>query len=131
MTSQTYATSRIQEALRQTGGNTTRTRQLIQQWVMEDQRLLYELARPHMKGIIAHAISRVERHKDASIEEPPDLPEAPAADEDSFGRDLLKALQDSNVHFGQEEGRTPGRSKSGASKQHIDAINKMTGRNQN
>ena len=129
MSSHTYATSRIREALRQTNGNATRARQLVQHWILEDQRLLYELARPHMKGIVAHAISRVERHKDAAIEEPPDLPEAPAGDEDSFGRDLLNALQGSNVRFGQEEGHTPRHAKSGASKQHIDAINKMTGRN--
>lgn len=129
MTSQTYATSRIQEALRQTGGNATRARQLVQQWVLEDQRLLYELARPHMKGIVAHAISRVEHQKDATVEEPPDMPEAPAGDEDSFGRDLLKALQGNTVRFGQEEGRAPRSTKSGASRQHIDAINKMTGRN--
>jgi hypothetical protein len=129
MTTQSYATSRIREALRQTGGNAMRTRQLVQQWILEDQRLLFELARPHMKGIVAHAISRVERQKDASIEEPPDLPEAPSDDEDSFGRDLLKALKGNNLRFGQEEGRTPRRSKRSASRQHIDAINKMTGRN--
>ena len=128
MTSNSYATSRIREALRQTGGNATRTRQLVQQWITEDQRLLYELTRPHMKGIIAHAISRVETQKDAPAEEPPDMPEPPAGDTDSFGRDLLKALQGNTVRFGEEEGRTSRRSKTGASKQHIDAINKMTGR---
>lgn len=129
MTSQNYATSRIKEALRQTGNNSTQARKLVQQWVMQDQRLLYELARPHMKGIIAHAISRAEQEKDAPAQESPDFPEAPADDVDSFGRDLLRALQGNSLRFGQEEGRTPRPSKTGASKQHIDAINKMTGRN--
>jgi hypothetical protein len=84
-----------------------------------------ELATPHLKGIVAHAVGRVVNDKTAQPEEHPDTPDSIDMPLDTFGRELLGALSGRNTpRFGQEDAAPPTGHKT-ASKAHIDAINKI------
>ena len=54
-----YAERRIIKALEAAKGNPTRARQQIIAWSHDDPKLLLALARPHLTGIVAHAVNRV------------------------------------------------------------------------
>ena len=120
--SREYAENKIKEALHLTRGNTTQARQHIIALAMNDPKLLKELAKPHMAGIVAHAVGRVVRGKteDAPIPAPSE-----DADKDTLGMDILKAIAGGDTaQFGQENYGRPV-PKQGASQRHIDAINQM------
>ena len=121
-----YVETRIQEALRQHKGNAGKARQQVMAWASEDQRLLFGLAKPHLTGIIAYAVSR-EINKAGR----PDGTEAPAATPklnmapDTFGKEILKALSSHDTPvFGHEAG-APGTGRKQASQSHIDAMRKL------
>ena len=119
-----YAENRIKEALRLAKGDATRARQQIMAWTYEDAKLLHALSRPHLTGIVAHAINRViYRQNQEETVEVPDMPQALDMKPETFGMEILKALQSNNAPvFGQESSATPVRRKK-ASKSHIEAIN--------
>lgn len=128
--SQDYAESRIAEALRQHKGNVTKTRAQVLAWAGEDQRLLFGLARPHLTGIIAYAVSRVINKAGAESDEavPEDAQGLDMAP-DTFGKEILKALSSQNTPiFGHEAG-SPGTGRKQASQSHIDAMKKLTSKN--
>ena len=54
-----YAEGRIREALKLSGGNAARARKQIIDWSREDMRLLQELTRGHLSGIVAYNVERV------------------------------------------------------------------------
>lgn len=121
--SREYVESRIREALKQHKGNTTKTRQQIAAWAAQDQRLLMGLAKPHLTGIIAHAISRVVSRLDHDEEDyVPDMPQSLDMAPDTFGKEILKALSSQNTAvFGKETSAPPSGRKQ-ASQSHIDAL---------
>lgn len=123
--SRDYAEKKIKEALHLTRGNEAKARSQVIAWAMQDQRLLSELVKPHMVGIVAHAIGRVASGK--TDPEPVPLPEVRAELDqgDSFGMDILKTIAGGDTaQFGQESYGRPVK-KQGASQQHIDAIQQM------
>ncbi len=128
-----YAEKRIREALRMTGGHPVKARQQIIAWCYEDSRLLQALARPHMTGIVAHAVNRVIAKKDRKEEaraEEPEVVNNPLADlaGDEFGKQILKALASGGgAAFGQESYAVPSR-RGQASQRHIDALKQMSGK---
>ncbi len=124
---QDYVIAKIKQALENARGNETKARQQIITWTYEDTKLLHDLAKPHMTGIIAHAISRVkrmqERGEDTLKSEPVPDSTAPQEGEDGFGVELLKAIAaDSTAKFGMESGGRPAPKRGAASQQHIDAL---------
>lgn len=120
--SREYAESRIREALKLSKGNPTRARQRIIAWTFEDPKLLQALARPHLSGIVAHAIARVVHKQELDDPETPDMPEALDMEPETFGKEILAALQSRNTAtFGQENSVPPAR-RPQASKSHIDAL---------
>lgn len=125
--SREYAESRIREALRLHRGNITRARQQIMAWTFEDVKLLQALSRPHLTGIVAHAVSRVVYHQNTeeTHEESAEMPKALNMGPDTFGKAILRALaSDNTAVFGQESSAPPvGRKQ--ASKSHIDALRMM------
>ncbi len=126
--SREYAESRIREALKLAKGNSTKARQQIMAWTFEDARLLQALARPHLTGIVAHAINRVVYHQDMVEGDEEDIPEAPQSLDmapDTFGKEILQALQSTNTaQFGRESAVPPvGRKQ--ASQSHIDAMKQI------
>lgn len=125
-----YAESRIREALKLARGNPTKARQQIIAWTNEDTKLLQALTRPHLTGIVAHAVGRV-IHRENMGEESFDIPETPQAlnmPPDTFGQEIMRALEgrDTTV-FGREETGAPHRPKQ-ASQSHIEALKKIAGR---
>ena len=123
--SREYAESRIREALKLSRGNATKARQQIIAWTTEDARLLQALARPHLTGIVAHAVNRVINRADEEPEDVPDAPQALNMGPETFGKEILRVLSSSNTAvFGQEAGAPPAGRKQ-ASQSHIDALKSM------
>lgn len=124
--SREYADKRIREALRLAKGNATKARQQIVAWTNDDPKLLQALTKPHLTGIVAHAINRVVSRMESGADEPEEIPETPASLDmppQTFGMEIMQALKESNAVFGHEGGLTPGRRQ--ASQRHIDALKKM------
>ena len=125
--SREYAEKRIREALKQAKGNATKARQLIMGWTSEDARLLQALAKPHLTGIVAHAINHVIYHQDDE-EEPEEIPATPQSlnmEPDTFGKEILRALQSSDTaRFGRESAAPPAK-RPKASQSHIDALKQI------
>jgi hypothetical protein len=120
-----YVERKVKEALQITRGNPMRARQQIIAWTYEDSKLLYELTKPHMSGIVGHAIGHVmnkaEHEKDTPT--PQKVPEQDINGE--FGLELLKALAGGgSPQFGVEN-NAPRTGKAQASKSHVDAIKRM------
>ncbi len=122
--SREYVESRIRDALKQHKNNPTKARQQIAAWAADDQRLLMGLAKPHLTGIIAHAINRVVSRLDADAEEEhiPDMPQALDMAPDTFGKEILKALSSSNTAVFGKENSAPSTGRKQASQSHIDAL---------
>lgn len=122
-----YAESRIKEALKLAKGNPLKARQKIIAWSLEDQKLLYALARPHLTGIVAHAMDRViNRQKvEADLQDVPETAQPINMKPATFGQQLLGALQSNNTaRFGQESSAPPiGRKK--ASREHVEALRRL------
>lgn len=138
--SRDYAEGRIREALRRSGGNMIKARQQVIAWTYEDTKLLHELAKPHLTGIVAHAVGRVSSimtreegdESKLSVEDivrkttPP--VKAAKNKEEKFGLDLLKAIaQGDPAMFGQESFAAPVKSKQ-ASQRHVDTIKSLAAR---
>lgn len=125
-----YAEDRIREALKLARGNPTKARQQIIAWTNQDVRLLQALTRPHLTGIVAHAVGRV-IHREGLREETPEVPEAPQPlnmAPETFGQEILRALEGRDTAvFGREDAGIPSRRKQ-ASQSHIDALKKIAGR---
>lgn len=128
---QSYLQKCILEALVKAKGNETKARALIAARALEDNELLIALSKPHLSGIVAHAVGRqaiqVRARKDR-LEGLLPLPEAPSSKgnkDNDFALDLLKALGGSNVaKFGAEDA-APRVGKKAASQQHVNALKLM------
>ena len=117
-----YARKQILEALKSTNGNAVAAGRLVMDATAYDNRLLVELSAPHLKGIVAHAVSRVIHEQSNPPEETPDEAESLNMPLDQFGKDLLGALGGRNTpRFGFED-TAPHPGHKGASKAHIDTI---------
>ena len=128
--SREYAEHRIKEALKLSKGNPTKARQQIIAWTFEDTKLLHALARPHLTGIVAHAVNRViyHQHTEEEAEEIPETPQPINMEPATFGAQILKALQSENTAtFGQEQAAAPVHRKQ-ASQSHIEALKAMASR---
>lgn len=131
---QSYLQKCILQALAKAKGNETRARAMIAAQALEDGELLLALAKPHLSGIVAHAVGRQaiqqKAKKERDMEEIPPLPKAAVKStktkkENDFGLDLLKALGGANVpKFGVEDA-APRVAKKQASQQHVNALKLM------
>lgn len=130
--SREYAEKRIKEALNLTRGNEAKARAQVISWCFEDTKLLHALAKPHMTGIVAHAVGRVASGKTQTHEMVDTPAQRAELDQDgSFGMEILKTIAGGETNkFGQENSGRPLR-KHGASQQHIDAILKMAEQSKN
>ncbi len=122
--SRDYAERRIKEAIRLSKGNMIRARQQVIAWTYEDAKLLHELTKPHLTGIVAYNIERVLSGRSAKVEKPAS-PQKPVVRDEEFGVEILKAVAASNAAvFGQEGNAAPAK-RGKASRQHIDAIHQI------
>ena len=123
-----YVERKVMEALKITRGNPNKARQQLIAWTYEDNKLLYELTKPHMTGIAGHAIGHVVNKKNQEESEP-ELKTVSEQDlNGEFGLEILKAIAGGgSPQFGVEN-NAPRVKKKQASKSHIDAINQMAGK---
>lgn len=120
-----YARERIREALKDAKGNPSRAQTALAKEALNDARLLAELAGPHLKGIVAHAVAHVIHEQTAAPENHPDQTEALNMPLDTFGRELLGALSGRNTPRFAQETAAPPTGRKAASKAHIDAIKRI------
>lgn len=128
--SREYAEKRIREALRLAKGNATKARQQIVAWTNDDPKLLMALTKPHLTGIVAHAINRVLTRMESGADEPEEIPETPTTlnmPPETFGQEIMQILKNSHtVTFGHESSSgAPAGHRGQASQRHIDALNKI------
>lgn len=122
---QTYAESRIATILKEHADSPAKARQAVMKAALEDQKLMIELVAPHLSGVVAYAISRVEAGEGVPQMQPATPQAKKGGKETSFGMELLRHVADDNaVVFGQESNLIPG-SRPQTSQGHIDAINLM------
>ena len=130
-----YIEKRIKDALELHNGNRLKARQQVIAWTYEDDKLLHTLAKPHLSGIVAYHVERVDSGRAEAAKELPPAPKRPQkvapkpaktkanVDADEFGLNLLKAVTGESADiFGLEDPGAP-RKKQGVSKNHVDAIN--------
>ena len=122
-----YVERKVMEALKISRGNTTVARKQILAWTYEDTKLLAELTKPHMAGIIGHAIGHVVNKKEK--EEEQQKPEQKAISEqdinEEFGLEILKAIAGGGTPKFGIENNSARPKKQAASKNHVDAINQI------
>lgn len=126
-----YLQTCILDALIKAKGNEAKARQIISILALQDEKLLLALAKPHLSGIVAHAVGRIaiqqKGKKSSSLEDLPAVPKPPKSgkSENEFGLNLLKALGGINVpKFGTEDA-APRMGKKQASQQHVNALKLM------
>ncbi len=127
---QSYLQKCVLDALAKAKGNETKARALIAAQALEDNQLLLALAKPHLSGIVAHAVGRQAIQQKAKKERGDELPPLPKVaakgkKDNDFALDLLKALGGANVaKFGAEDA-APRVGKKQASQQHVNALKLM------
>lgn len=125
--SREYAEGRIRDALKLCKGNPTRTRQQVMAWAMEDIKLLQALTRPHLTGIVAHAVGRV-IHREGTEEQTVEMPEIPEGIDmtpESFGKEILGILSSRDTAIFGQESAAPRAGRKQASRSHIEAMRKI------
>jgi len=124
-----YSEEKIQDALKAAKGNTTQAKKQILQWALKDQQLLISLVKPHLVGIVAHAVGRLSAGKEeaqtpkavSTLEQPKPL-QKQQYQKSTFGMDILRTIAGGDTaQFGQENYGRPLK-KQRASQRHIDAI---------
>ncbi len=132
--SKEYALSRVKDALDAADGNTAKATRMVMHWLEKDQSLMVGLVAPHLKSIVTHAVSYVDRHggeKAAEKSKADEVLSDPVPEGDATGTSILENL------LGLGSGTAPGHqfgelddapTKPGkASAAHIDAIHKIAG----
>ena len=118
-----YAISRVKDALDKSDGNHLKAQRLILNWIEKDHTLLFGLVRPHLQGIISHAVNHAALPPKKAVPLRINLDEEETGE---LGAAILSGLRGERgepASFGQPSPRVnkPGK----ASKAHVDAINKL------
>lgn len=121
-----YTENRIKEALRLSNGNTNEAKKQIFAWLYEDHKLLLDITRPHLNGIVAYGVDRVLRRMLKSDEELLEDEAQEASHSSSkkgqVGKEILKGFIAKDApQFGQESVAVPLRKKA-ASQSHVDTM---------
>lgn len=126
-----YVERKIVEAMQLAEGDQAVARKHIIAWTFEDTKLLHELTKPHMVGIVGHAVGHVvnKKHKEEMQKKASakiNLEDELAGD---VGLEILKAIAGgSSPRFGLEN-NSARLGKKQASNKHIDAIKKLAVKN--
>ena len=121
-----YTENRIKEALRLNSGNVAEAKKQIFAWLYEDHKLLLDVTRPHLNGIVAYATDRVLRRMiksdDEILEEEAKDAERSSSKKVTVGKDILRGFVSKEaLQFGQESVGIPLKKKA-ASQNHIDTM---------
>jgi hypothetical protein len=121
-----YTENRIKEALRLSNGNTNEAKKQIFAWLYEDHKLLLDITRPHLNGIVAYGVDRVLRRMlksdDELLEDEAQEASHSSSKKGQVGKEILKGFIAKDApQFGQESVGVPLR-KRAASQNHIDTM---------
>lgn len=124
-----YTENRIKEALRLHDGNTAQAKKQIFAWLYEDHKLLLDITRPHLNGIVAYAVSRtlarLTKSDDEILQEEAMDATLSSSKRESLGREILKGFVAKNAtQFGQEGYGIPLKTKV-ASQKHVDTLHML------
>lgn len=124
-----YAEQQITKALEKHQGHEAKACKDVIAEALKDPKLLLALAKPHLTGIVAHAVNRVIR-QNAKAQE--DGPKAEKSDiikdkdtSEDLGSEILEMLsKGQSAQFARESEAPPLRRKA-ASQAHIDALSRI------
>ncbi len=124
-----YTENRIKEALRLHNGNTNDAKKQIFAWLYEDHKLLLDITRPHLNGIVAYAVqrtlNRMLKTDDEILEEEAHEAANSSSKKDQVGKDILKGfISKEAAQFGQEAYAIPLKKKA-ASQKHVDVMHML------
>lgn len=127
-----YFENRVKEALRLHEGNERLAKDQIFAWLLEDHKLLLDVTKPHLNGIVSYSMERILNRLSKTDEE---LLEEVSMDavysssgRDQVGKDILKGFISKNApKFGQESIAAPLKKKR-ASKKHEDTMRLLAGK---
>ncbi len=119
-----YAMSRVRDALEKSEGNHLKAQRLILSWIEKDQTLLFGLVSPHIQGIVSHAINHAAAPPQKKMPKQVDVADGDAGE---FGAALVRGLRGESASFGEATPRGIGKPGK-ASQRHVDAINKLAGK---
>ena len=122
-----YTENRIKEALRLSDGNTAQAKKQIFAWLYEDHKLLLDVTRPHLNGIVAYALSRalarMGKTDEELLQEQAEEAKASVGSKQSLGKDILRGFASKDaVQFGHESETGRPLKRKAASQNHIDTI---------
>jgi len=125
-----YTENRIKEALRLSNGNTAKAKKQIFAWLYEDHKLLLDITRPHLNGIVAYALSRalsrLSKTDEELLEEQAAEAKSSVGRKQSMGKDILRGFASKDaVQFGQESDSGRPLKRKAASQNHVDVIHMM------
>ncbi len=124
-----YTENRIKEALRLHSGNVPEAKKQIFAWLYEDHKLLLDVTRPHLNGIVAYAVqrtlNRMTKSDDEILEETAEEAAMSSSKKGQVGKDILKGFISKEApQFGQESIAAPLRKKA-ASQKHVDVMHML------
>lgn len=130
-----YTENRIKEALRLCDGNTARAKKQIFAWLYEDHKLLLDMTRPHLNGIVAYAVSRalarMTKTDEELLEETASEAALSGSRKNSIGKDILRGFASKDApQFGHESDGIPLKRKV-ASQKHIDTMHMLAAASRN
>ena len=125
-----YTENRLKEALRLSNGNTAKAKKQIFAWLYEDHKLLLDITRPHLNGIVAYALSRalssMSKTDEEILEEQAQEAKSSVGKKQSMGKDILRGFASKDaVQFGQESDSGRPLKRKAASQNHVDVIHMM------
>jgi len=120
MSSQEYALSRVKDALATTKGDVSEAQRMLIHWLEKDKSLLVGLVGPHLKSIVLHAVTHIDKLEHATNTKRPTQMKV-EEDKEGLGMSLLENVAKLNEEtFGRlsEQSGKPTK----ASKEHVKAI---------
>lgn len=125
-----YTENRVKEALRLHNGNTSEAKKQIFAWLYEDHKLLLDMTRPHLNGIVAYSVqrtlNRMLKSDEEILQETAEDAAMSSSAKNKVGKELLRGFVSKEApQFGQESVAAPLRKKA-ASQEHVDVMHMLS-----
>jgi len=125
-----YTENRVKEALRLHNGNTAEAKKQIFAWLYEDHKLLLDMTRPHLNGIVAYSVqrtlNRMLKSDEEILQETAEDAAMSSSAKNKVGKELLRGFVSKEApQFGQESVAAPLRKKA-ASQKHVDVMHMLS-----
>ena len=125
--SETYASQRVQDALKQSDDSLPKAQRLLLSWLANDEKLLYALAAPHLRSLVGYALQQefARQEEEGHLDDAPILPTDVEDDAETMGMEILQTMagetRPENFGFVSEDVAAPQKT----SDEHVAAILKI------